>query len=304
MSTHANLQHALDQFVARESLPADYKETVERWFLPLAEEILQLVARSHRAPIIGVSGCQGSGKTTLASLLVLLAGELAGLRAVSLSIDDFYHSRETRQQLAQDVHPLFATRGVPGTHDVELALRTLDSLRSEGEVAIPRFDKAVDDRLPEADWPRLLAPVDLIVLEGWCLSVPPQAPEQLHAAINELEAQEDPQGSWRSHVNTVLDERYRDWYDMVDYLVMLKAPGFGKVREWRGRQERKLAERAGAQATKLMSEQELDRFIQHYERITRHGLEVLPQLADVVFELTEAQSIAGRSRKSSEASAS
>lgn len=294
MNTHASLQDALDQFVAREGLPADYAVTVSRWFLPLAEDVLKLVARSRQAPIVGVSGCQGSGKTTLASLLVLLVRELAGVRAVSLSIDDFYHTREARQRLAREVHPLFATRGVPGTHDVDLALETLHGLRREGEVAIPRFDKAVDDRAPESAWPRLLAPVDLIVLEGWCLAVPPQPETQLPEPINELEAREDPEGAWRRHVNGVLQEQYSDWYGMVDYLVMLKAPGFEKVREWRGRQEQKLAARAGAQGTRLMSEAELARFIQHYERLTRHGLEVLPGRADVVFELTDAQTIAGR----------
>src|SRR5690606_4863861 len=158
----------------------------------------------------------------------------AGLRAVSLSIDDFYHTRDTRQRLARAVHPLFATRGVPGTHDVPLAIATLEALRGQGEVAIPRFDKAVDDRVPESAWPRLLAPVDLIVLEGWCLAVPPQPEAELHAPINELEAREDAQGAWRRHVNRVLTEEYGDWYGMVDYLVMLRAPGFGKVREWRG----------------------------------------------------------------------
>lgn len=296
MSTHASLQGTLAEFVAREGLPADYADTVQRWFLPLAEDVLQLVARSHKAPIIGVSGCQGSGKTTLAALLVLLARELAGVRAVSLSIDDFYHTRETRQRLAHEVHPLFATRGVPGTHDVELAVDTLARLRHEGEVAIPRFDKAVDDRAPESAWPRLIAPVDLIVLEGWCLAVPPQPEGHLHEPINDLEAVEDPEAAWRRHVNTVLQEQYSDWYGMVDYLVMLKAPGFEKVREWRGRQEEKLAARAGKEATRLMSEAELARFIQHYERLTRHGLAVLPERADVVFELTDAQTIAGRMR--------
>src|SRR5690606_28160543 len=187
-----------------------------------------------------------------------------------------------------------ATRGVPGTHDVPLAIATLEALRGAGEVAIPRFDKAVDDRAPESAWPRLLAPVDLIVLEGWCLAVPPQPEAELHTPINALEAREDAEGAWRRHVNHVLTDEYGDWYGMVDYLVMLRAPGFGKVREWRGRQERKLAERAGSQGTRLMSDAELDRFIQHYERLTRHGLAVLPERADVVFDLTDAQTIAGR----------
>jgi D-glycerate 3-kinase len=294
MPLPSNLHAALEDFIAREKLPADYAHTVETWFVPLAEDVLGLVSRSTRAPIIGVSGCQGSGKSTLASLLVLLVREMMGLRAVNLSIDDFYHTHAARQQLAREIHPLFATRGVPGTHDVDLALDTLHALRRGGQVAIPRFDKAVDDRHPPEAWPVIAAPVDLIVLEGWCLSVPAQPDEHLHEPINPLEAQEDCQAAWRRHVNDAIRTDYAAFYGMVDYLVMLKAPDFAKVAQWRGRQEQKLAAQAGAAGHRVMNEQQLARFIQHYERITRHGLEVLPQMADVVYELTDQQTIAGR----------
>ena len=161
----ASLKPALERFIAEEKLPASYLDTVERWFLPLAEELLRLVSRSTRAPVIGVSGCQGSGKSTLAALLVVLLRELMGLRAINLSLDDFYLTQASREELARTVHPLLATRGVPGTHDVALALDTLNSLREPGEVAIPRFNKAVDDRRPGEEWPRVAAPVDVIVLE-------------------------------------------------------------------------------------------------------------------------------------------
>lgn len=294
MPLPSNLHAALEDFIAREKLPADYAATVESWFLPLAEDVLKLVSRSSQAPIVGVSGCQGSGKSTLASLLVLLVREMMGLRAVNLSIDDFYHTHATRQQLAREVHPLFATRGVPGTHDVQLALETLQALRQPGQVAIPRFDKAIDDRQPRAAWPVLAAPVDLIVLEGWCLSVPAQADAALEQPINTLETEEDCTGHWRRHVNDSIRRDYAGFYDMVDFLVMLKAPDFGKVAEWRGRQEQKLAAQAGSAGHRVMNEQQLARFIQHYERLTRHGLEVLPQQADVVFQLTDQQTIAGR----------
>jgi D-glycerate 3-kinase len=294
MALPSNLQAALEQFIAAEKLPADYAHTVETWFVPLAEDVLKLVSTSTQAPIVGVSGCQGSGKSTLAALLVLLVREMMGLRAVNLSIDDFYHTHATRQQLAREVHPLFATRGVPGTHDVPLALDTIQALREGGQVAIPRFDKSVDDRHAAANWPVVTAPVDLIVLEGWCLSVPAQPDELLHDPINPLEHGEDCVGAWRRHVNDTIRNDYAGFYAMVDFLVMLKAPDFAKVAEWRGRQEQKLAAQAGSAGHRVMNEQQLARFIQHYERITRHGLEVLPQMADVVYQLTDEQTIAGR----------
>src|SRR5687767_10663938 len=124
MLANSSLRAALEQFAQQERLPESYLQTVEQWFLPLADEIGRRVAHSHQALLVGVSGCQGSGKTTLASLLVLMLRELLGLRAINLSIDDFYLTHAERQTLSRSVHPLLATRGVPGTHDVQLALDT------------------------------------------------------------------------------------------------------------------------------------------------------------------------------------
>ena len=298
MALSSTLRAALERFAQQEHLPEAYLDTVERWFLPLVDDVMQRVTHSAQAPLVGVSGCQGSGKTTLASLLVLLMKELHGLTAVNLSIDDFYLTHAERQSLAHTVHPLLATRGVPGTHDVKLALDTIAALRQSGEVHIPRFDKAVDDRAPRANWPSVKAPVDVIVLEGWCLSIGPQTHAQLEQAINSLEEQEDSAGAWRCYVNERIAGEYAQLYDSVDYLVMLKAPDFAKVFEWRQNQEDKLAaKRAGQspdQSTRIMNREQLRRFIQHYERITRHGLDTLPLKADVVFQLTGEQTIAAR----------
>ena len=290
----SSLRTALEQFAQHERLPASYLRTVEQWFLPLAEDIRRRVACSHQALLVGVSGCQGSGKTTLASLLVLLLRELLELKSVNLSIDDFYLTHTERQMLSHTVHPLLATRGVPGTHDVRLALDTIKALRKPGVVTIPRFNKAIDDRAPPGEWPRVQAPVDVIVLEGWCLSIGPQSHEQLESAINSLEEQEDSAGAWRRYVNERIGQEYAQLYDMVDYLVMLKAPDFAQVFEWRQNQEDKLAAKSTGTGTRIMNREQLSRFIQHYERITRHGLETLPLKADVVFQLTGEQTIAGK----------
>ncbi|HEY0962029.1 MAG TPA: hypothetical protein VGE69_06705 [Pseudomonadales bacterium] len=298
MTMSPSLQAALQEFAQHEKLPTAYLDTVERWFMPLAHAVLQRVERSHVAPLVGVSGCQGSGKTTLAALLVLLLRELGGLTCVNISIDDFYLTHAERQQLARTVHPLLATRGVPGTHDVQLALDTIAALRKPGVVAIPRFDKAIDDRMPQALWPRIQGPVDVIVLEGWCLSIGPQTHAQLERAINSLEEQEDSEGAWRRYVNERIASEYAQLYDMIDYLVMLKAPDFAKVFEWRQNQEDKLAAKSTGQSAgqpmRIMNREQLERFIQHYERITRHGLDTLPLKADVVFQLTGEQTIAGK----------
>lgn len=295
MVINSSLHAALELFIAKEKLPSTYLETVEQWFLPLAEQILHKVSRSNQALLVGVSGCQGSGKSTLAALLVMLLKELMGLNCINLSIDDFYLTYAERQILARTVHPLLATRGVPGTHDIELAISTINKLRASGHVNIPRFNKAIDDRLPAADWQRKQAPVDVIVLEGWCLAVPAQSEQELLPALNVLEQQEDPTGIWRNHVNEQIRTVYTPFYNMIDYLIMLKAPDFAKVFEWRQNQENKLAAlQTAGQKNRVMNKEQLIRFIHHYERVTRHGLKILPQRADVVFELTDAQTINGR----------
>jgi D-glycerate 3-kinase len=294
---YSAVRPAVEQFIAHENLPSNYADTVEQWFLPLAHTVLQKLAHSRKTLVVGISGSQGSGKTTLASLLVVLLKELMGVRALNLSIDDFYLTHAERQHLARTVHPLLATRGVPGTHDVALAVQTLQALASAGTVAIPRFTKAIDDRAPPHEWPQVQGPVDVIVLEGWCLSIPAQNAAELITPINELERQDDVNGDWRRYVNAALQQHYGQWYGLVDFLVMLKAPRFEKVYEWRQNQEDKLraaVEMGSANGSRLMNHEQLRRFIQHYERLTRHGLQVLPALADVVYELTDQQTIAGR----------
>ncbi|MFZ8927942.1 MAG: hypothetical protein ACO2YY_01930 [Pseudohongiellaceae bacterium] len=292
-----DLASLVKTFIEQEQLPDSYLETVQQWFEPMVEELLVRISAHEGTYVVGISGCQGSGKSTLAALLVKMLNGMLGLRCINLSIDDFYLTHLERQNLAREVHTLLATRGVPGTHDVTLAMNTIRQLSESGQVAVPRFNKAIDDRYPEQDWPQLSGPVDVIVLEGWCLSIGPQNEAELEEGINALEQNEDADGAWRRYVNAAIRNDYLDFYGMVDYLVMLKAPGFDKVYEWRQNQEDKLAaaqsDAAGAY-NRIMSPEELQRFIQHYERVTRHGLQTLPEKADVVFQLTDRQTIETR----------
>lgn len=292
------VRREVETYIQQERLPAAYADSVEQWFLPLLAEIAER-RRPGQPMLVGVSGSQGSGKSTLAGLLVRLAQAVLQLKAVSLSIDDFYLTRQERHQLAGEIHPLLATRGVPGTHDVNLARRTLAALGKTGEVSIPRFDKASDDRLDPADWPRVAGPVDLVVLEGWCLGIEAQPEQALTQPVNELERYEDPDAAWRAYVNERIHQDYRPLYALIDFLVMLKAPDFEQVQAWRQQQEDKLAEKLGAEgrdvaSSRVMDPEAIRRFIQHYERLTRHGLETLPEQADVVFQLSPQQTIEGR----------
>jgi len=279
---------AIDALIAVEGLPATYRTATHQHWRPLAAAI---AAQHSGSPlIVGINGSQGSGKSTLCRFLEVLLREDHGLNAATLSLDDLYLTRRERAHLAATVHPLLATRGVPGTHDVALGEALLAAVR-EGRngLRLPRFDKARDDRAPEADWPAIAAPIDVLLLEGWCIAATPQSPAALAEPVNRLEAGEDPDRTWRSHVNAALEGPYRALFAEIDYLVMLEAPGFEAVLGWRQEQEHKLRARTGGG----MSDQAVERFVMHYERVTRHMLAELPERADVVVSLGADHAITG-----------
>ncbi|NIP15172.1 MAG: kinase [Pseudomonadales bacterium] len=227
---------------------------------------------------LGITGGQGAGKSTLAAALVQ-ASRLAGRRAAACSLDDFYLTRDERMALAQTVHPLFATRGVPGTHDVDLALSVLSGLTDAGVTRVPVFDKGRDDRTAGTEWRTVEGPVETIVFEGWCLGVPAEPAERLIEPVNQLERDEDADRTWRCHVNDMLGERYPPLWSRVDRLLYLQVPDMAAVRDWRAHQELALPE------SRRMVDAELDRFLAHYERLTLWMFETLPDRSEVVIEL-------------------
>lgn len=244
-------------------------------YLPLAQWLNQLNQNGQR--LIGINGAQGSGKSTLCRLLALLLEHGFNKSVAVLSLDDFYLTRDQREALAKQIHPLLQTRGVPGTHDVALAIATLDALQNGLSVRLPRFDKSCDDRAAERTWVSIQQPVDIILFEGWCVGARPQTVEQLLAPQNELEATEDSQGVWRKYVNSRLAGEYQSLFGMLDVLLMLKVPSFEKVYAWRALQESRLQQG--------MKPDQLQRFIMHYERLTRSMLDELPQRADRVLQI-------------------
>lgn len=283
------------EFLRRHQLSDAFLKTAQTRFTPLAHALADLQQRANRPVLVALNGCQGSGKTTVADFM---RGSLAAehsLRTVCLSLDDFYLTRAERETLAISVHPLLKTRGVPGTHDMALLRQTLGHLLDAEPgtaVTIPRFDKAVDDRRPLSDWGSITTPVQLVLLEGWCLGALPQAPDVLSRPLNELERAEDPRGQWRQYSNTVLSQDFPSLHALVDQWIMLRAPSFDCVFAWRREQERKLAATlAPEQTATLMDDAALRRFIQHYERFTRQSLELLPDIVHHLFQLNAAREI-------------
>jgi D-glycerate 3-kinase len=284
-----DLERSLNELAHAEALPDSYPIMAKRWFAPLADWLAELSSTAPGCLLVGVHGAQGTGKTTLCQVLtIMLAAK--DLRLVTLSLDDFYFGLSERERLAQTVHPLLRTRGVPGTHDVELLGAVLDTLLAGGSIDVPVFDKAADDRLPEQLW-RREGPADILLLEGWCVGVGPQPESALVTPANDLEAREDAQGVWRRHVNEQLAGEYAGLYGRLDRLVMLKAPSLENVLSWRRLQEAKLATRRDGAG--VMNSAEIERFVQHYERITRHALATLPDVAHYVLQVAEDHSISG-----------
>jgi D-glycerate 3-kinase len=238
------------------------------------------IARTHRPWLLALAGLPGCGKSTLARALVGQAQRL-GWPALALSLDDFYLPRRARRQLAAYIHPLLLTRGVPGTHDLALLRHVLGRLPDASParpVAIPRFDKGRDTRQPPSRWPRIGSPPRLVILEGWCLGIAPQADPALRRPINRLEREEDADGRWRTRVDRHLPDYLALWRG-ADARVHLRLANWPAVKHAREQAEQILHERGAPEA---MDTAALARFLQHYERLGRHALAHPPTDCDLV----------------------
>jgi len=273
----------------QEKLAGEMEDSLRRVYLPLALWAIRQ-KQTGKALVLGINGAQGAGKSTLCGFLRFILEQGYGFKVASLSLDDFYHTRAERQRLAHTIHPLLATRGAPGTHDVGLARRALQALISPDGIptALPLFDKAMDDRRPRAEWPLFQGPADVLLFEGWCLGTRPQAESALAQPVNDLERDEDPAGIWRRHVNQQLQGPYAKLFAQLDKLVFIQVPSMDCVLRWRGLQEQKLAQAAASgKGQHIMDTQALQRFVMHYERLTRHALADLPSRADLILKLND-----------------
>ena len=222
---------------------------------------------ADRPPLIAVVGAQGSGKTTLARE----AADSFG--AAQISIDDVYLTRAEREAMAREVHPLFLTRGPPGTHDLGLLQGLIDSLSTAGpddETAIPDFDKRGDDRWPDR-WRRFRGRPSAILIDAWCLGATAEDEAARTEPINALERERDRDGRWRRAINGFVGGAYADFAAGFDAILFLKAPGFDVVLDWRSQQEADLLGVA-PEALPVAERERLADFIQYFERVSRHML--------------------------------
>lgn len=219
--------------------------------------------------MIAIVGAQGSGKTTLARA----AAERFG--GVQISIDDVYLTRARREAMAEEVHPLFLTRGPPGTHDLRMLgrlIKTLGTARPDTKVLIPDFDKRADDRRPIRDWRVFEGRPRAILIDAWCLGALPQDEADLAEPVNALEQDRDPNGAWRRAVNGFVAGSYAEFAARFDAIVFLQAPGFDVVLDWRSQQEADLLKIPHSRLPQA-ERRRLAEFIQYFERITRRMLD-------------------------------
>ncbi|MDB9986821.1 uridine kinase [Candidatus Pelagibacter sp.] len=238
--------------------------------------------------IIGLAGGQGSGKTTISSILTLILKKYFKLNVFKVSIDDFYKTRKDRKSLSKNIHSLLMTRGVPGTHDIDLMLNFFKQIKNKNfkSLQIPTFNKAIDDRCQKSLWYKIKTKPDVVIFEGWCVGARPQFNSQLKKPINSLEKVHDYGAKWRTYVNNQLKTKYNALFKQLDGLLYLKAKNFSLLREWRLKQERKLwVQTKNKKNLKIMSSGDVINFMQTYQRITQQMFKDAIKSSSVIMNL-------------------
>jgi len=258
------------------------------FYIPFAAWLHQKALNTSTTLVVGINGAQGSGKSTMSQLVADVLQHGFGLRTVIISIDDIYKTRQQRKQMAESIHPLFNTRGAPGTHDTAMGIELIQqikALKQEETLSYPRFDKGNDDRQAQSTWPQCRGPIDILIFEGWCVGAQAQADQALTQSVNFLELTEDKNLTWRRAVNKHLQTDYKLLFNLLDCLVFLQIPSFDCVLKWRGLQEQKLVNKQQHEQHLMTSQASLERFIAHYERLTLQQLDDMPSIADLIIQL-------------------
>jgi len=277
------------KFIKSQETKADKFKNKERmiksFLIPLCFWINKK-ANKTRPYFVGLAGGQGTGKTTISSLIRIILTKYFKLNVFRISIDDFYKTRKERKNLSKRVHPMLLTRGVPGTHDINMMLNFFRKSKSKKfkRLKLPTFNKAIDDRYNKKKWYDLKKRPDVIIFEGWCVGAKSEKNTTLNKAINSLERAKDQKKIWRKHVNHQLKSKYKNLYSQLNCLIYLKAKNFSLLQKWRLKQERKLWVKSKVKS-KIMSRGDVLNFMQTYQRITQNMFRNMPKYASVIFNL-------------------
>ena len=213
----------------------DKLQQLNKFYLPISKMISDDYFKEKKTKLIGLTGGQGTGKSTISKILKIILKEAYKLETVIFSIDDFYKTLHERKLMSKTINPLFLTRGVPGTHDTKMLFRCIKKLKKKKfkKLTIPIFDKSIDNRSPKNKWFKVKKKPNIIIFEGWCVGATAQKNKDLNFPINQLEKQRDIQKIWRQKVNLELKKNYSKIYNLIDKLIFLKVPSFKYVLKWR-----------------------------------------------------------------------
>ena len=267
---------------------AEKIKSLKKIYIPISFWIENKYKKKGETLILGFSGGQGSGKTTVTGILKIILKKFFKRRIHVSSIDDFYKTLEDRNKISNKIHPLLKTRGVPGTHDINLVKNFFNIIRKKKfkKIKIPKFEKAMDNRLEKKYWFNIKQKPEIVILEGWCVGARPQSNSLIKRPINILEKYEDKDLKWRKYVNEKLKKEYKKLFLMIDHLIFMKIPNFKVVFKWRLLQEKKLKKKSYSNK-KIMSYNEIKRFIMFYERITLQMIKDLTKSASIVMSLNK-----------------
>jgi D-glycerate 3-kinase len=245
-------------------------------------------ANNRKPYFVGLAGGQGTGKTTISSIIKIILEKYFKLNVFKISIDDFYKTRKERIALSKKVHPMLLTRGVPGTHDINMMLDFFKKSKAKKfkTMKLPNFNKAVDDRFPKNKWNKINKRPDVIIFEGWCVGARSETNKTLTKSINSMEKANDHKLVWRKYVNQQLKTKYKKLYSQLNCMIYLKAKNFSLLQKWRLKQEHKLwlkTKKKGGH--KIMSKGDVINFMQTYQRITQNMFKSMPKYASIVLNL-------------------
>ena len=247
-------------------------------------------AKKKSPLIVGLAGGQGSGKTTISSILSLILKKYFKLKVFKISIDDFYKTKKQREILSKYKHSLLLTRGVPGTHDIKIMLDFFRKIKTKNfkSLKLPKFNKANDDRYKKKHWYKLKSRPDVVIFEGWCVGAKPQSLRLLKKPINAIEKTYDKSLKWRRFVNLQLKTNYKKLYSQLDSLLYLKVKNFNLLKKWRIKQEEKLWLKSKSRKNlKIMNKKEVINFMQTYQRITEQMFKDAPKYSSIIMNLNK-----------------
>ena len=261
-------------------------KNLKKIYIPISFWINNKCKKKGRTLILGLSGSQGSGKTMVTGILQIILKKFFKKNIYVISIDDFYKTLRDRNRMSQQKHSLFKTRGVPGTHDINLIKNFFISAKRKKfkKIKLPKFNKSIDDRSKKNYWHNINKRPEIIILEGWCVGAKPQIISSLRKPVNILERHEDKDLIWRKYANEKLKKEYKEVFAMIDYFIFMKVPNFKIVFKWRLLQESKLRKKLHYKK-KIMTYSAIKRFIMFYQRITLQMMKDLSKSASIVLLL-------------------